>query len=220
MALQAGGGRMLFLLRAPRCLLQPFRTQSRKFSPLSWYNNQLARAPVITKSITSGVLFGLGDMIAQFIVPEDSGKLNWKRVARASIFGSLLLGPLAHLHFNFLDWLVVKRLALTGNGMPFAKMFVDQFTYWAISINTLYLFSLPKLEGKTNKEAWGNVEERIWPTMKANWTLWPIAQIINFKLIPVAHQLNFVLIVSLGWASYLSWAGGQLQKKQKALDNQ
>ena len=24
------------------------------------------------------VLFGLGDMIAQFIVPEDSGKLNWK----------------------------------------------------------------------------------------------------------------------------------------------
>ena len=24
------------------------------------------------------VLWGLGDMIAQFIVPEDSGKLNWK----------------------------------------------------------------------------------------------------------------------------------------------
>ncbi len=32
-------------------------------------------------------------------------------------------------------------------------------------------------------------------------------------LIPIAHQLNFVLIVSLGWASYLSWAGGQLKKK-------
>ncbi len=36
---------------------------------------------------------------------------------------------------------------------------------------------------------------------------------INFKLIPVAHQLNFVLVVSLGWASYLSWAGGQMEKK-------
>ena len=41
---------------------------------------------------------------------------------------------------------------------------------------------------------------------------------INFMLIPVAHQLNFVLIVSLGWASYLSWAGGQMEKKLKATE--
>ena len=34
----------------------------------------------------------------------------------------------------------LPQLALTGNAMPFAKMFVDQFTYWAVSINTLYLF--------------------------------------------------------------------------------
>ena len=38
--------------------------------------------------------------------------------------------------------------------------------------------SLPKLEGKTNEEAWGNVEERIWPIMKATWTIWPLAQVI------------------------------------------
>ena len=40
-------------------------------------------------------------------------------------------------------------------------------------------------------------------------------QVTNFKLVPVAHQLNVVLIVSLGWASYLSWAGGQKAKKQQ-----
>ena len=31
-------------------------------------------------------------------------------------------------------------------------------------------------------------------------------QLINFRLVPVVHQLNFVLVVSLGWATYLSWS--------------
>ncbi|XP_003384042.1 PREDICTED: protein SYM1-like [Amphimedon queenslandica] len=207
-----GGGRVVavFLRRGAQT---PLRTQSRRFSPMAWYNSQLEKAPVITKSITSGILFGLGDVIGQFILPEENGKLNFARVGRAAVFGSLILGPLAHLHFNFLEYMVVKRLALTGTRMAFLKMFFDQFTYWAISINTIYLFTLPKLEGKTNDQAMDNVRARIWPTMKANWCLWPIAQLINFKLIPVAHQLNFVLIVSLGWASYLSFAGGKMQKE-------
>ncbi len=45
------GGRAV-LLSVRRC--QPFKTQSRHFSPFAWYNKQLERAPVITKSITSG----------------------------------------------------------------------------------------------------------------------------------------------------------------------
>lgn len=42
-----------------------------------------------------------------------------------------------------------------------------------------------------------------------------LRQACNFLLLPVAHQLNFVLIVSLGWAAYLSWAGGQTGKKER-----
>jgi protein Mpv17 len=158
-------------------------------------------------------LFGLGDVIGQYVLPEDDGKLNYARVGRAAIFGAFILGPLAHVHFNFLEYVAVKRLALTGTKMAFLKMFIDQFTYWAPGINSVYLFTIPKLEGKSNSEAIDNVKMRIWPTLKANWMLWPLAQMINFKLIPLAHQLNFVLIVSLGWASYLSWAGGQMAKK-------
>ena len=33
------------------------------------------------------------------------------------------------------------QLALQGNSMSLAKMFVDQFTYWAAGINTIYLFT-------------------------------------------------------------------------------
>ena len=35
---------------------------------------------------------------------------------------------------------------------------------------------------------------------------WIPAQLINFKYTPVRHQLNFVLVVSLVWTTFLSLA--------------
>ncbi len=52
----------------------------------------------------------MGDVIAQFIAPEDDGKMDYKRIGRASIFGGFLLGPLAHAHFNFLEYLIVRKV--------------------------------------------------------------------------------------------------------------
>ena len=148
----------------------PSRLQCRRlFSPLAWYNKQLSRAPLITKSITSGgisitsggillccillgrgepgsinpsillgkvepgfpipstlaaesepesddnilpiaVLFTTGDVLAQTVTMEKGGKYNCPRAARAAVFGTFLLGPLAHLHFNFIEWLIVKKV--------------------------------------------------------------------------------------------------------------
>ncbi len=166
-----------------RCLLASCKSKGslmtrRSFSPMAWYNKQLERAPLVTKSITSGsehictakyihrvtistiaVLFGGGDVIAQVVVGND--RFDITRFGRAWVFGTFLLGPLAHLHFNFLEWLVVRKvrskctdnvyfiyvrinymqLALQGNSMSLAKMFVDQFTYWAAGINAIYLFT-------------------------------------------------------------------------------
>ncbi|XP_064404738.1 uncharacterized protein LOC135349981 [Halichondria panicea] len=202
-----------------RCLLASCKSKGslmtrRSFSPMAWYNKQLKRAPLVTKSITSGILFGSGDVIAQVVVGND--RFDIARFGRAWIFGTFLLGPLSHLHFNFLEWLVVRKLALQGNSMSLAKMFVDQFTYWAAGINTIYLFTLPKLEGRSVEDSVANVKERLWDVLKANWMVWPVAQFVNFRFIPVPHQLNFVLIVSLFWATYLSWFNKQ-KDKQKVL---
>ena len=41
---------------------------------------------------------------------DPGGKFDWPRLGRAWVFGTFILGPLAHFHFNFLDWLVVKRV--------------------------------------------------------------------------------------------------------------
>ena len=38
------------------------------------------------------------------------------------------------------------QLALQGPRMPFVKMFIDQFTYWAAGINCIYVYRYAILE--------------------------------------------------------------------------
>ena len=58
------------------------------------------------------VLFGVGDVLAQLVTRKKGGEADVPRTARAVLFGSLLFGPLAHLHFNFIEWLIVKRVTI------------------------------------------------------------------------------------------------------------
>ena len=107
----------------------------RNFSPFAWYNKHLEKSPIITKSITSGsecscvtytvvlcyapmilylssVLFSLGDVIAQVFIGDKDSKFDYARTGRAWIFGTFILGPLAHAHFTFLDWFIVKKVCV------------------------------------------------------------------------------------------------------------
>ena len=56
------------------------------------------------------VLFGMGDVIAQVVFGEKEASFDFKRTGRAWFFGTFILGPLAHWHFNFLEWLVVRKV--------------------------------------------------------------------------------------------------------------
>eukprot|EP00743_Colponemidia_sp_Colp-15_P008027 GILK01008694.1.p1 GENE.GILK01008694.1~~GILK01008694.1.p1 ORF type:complete len:226 (-),score=12.66 GILK01008694.1:230-907(-) len=179
---------------------------------LAWYNGHLAKRPVVTKMVTSTILFGGGDLFAQTLLKQDSASkapFDFKRLLRACIYGGLLLGPLSHVHYNFLDWLVLKQLRVRSSFVPVAKVFFEQFTYWSPSMIVLYFASMGAMEG----QSWHTIQERVrtslWPTLCANWMLWPAVQLVNFKFVPVPHQLNFVLIVSLGWSCYLSLVAAQ-----------
>ncbi|KAM7432625.1 hypothetical protein ABFA07_016985 [Porites harrisoni] len=175
----------------------------RKWNPLTWYNEMLEKHPIRTKCITSGVLFAMGDFIAQKTAAGKNRSLDDKRLLRAIIYGSGT-APLAHVHFNFLEWLVVRKIAFRASFVPFVKMFIDQFGYWAPCITAVYHVSMGVMEGLTYNETMYRLKTLYWPTLKACWMIWPAVMIVNFRFIPVAHQLNFCLAVSLVWATILS----------------
>ena len=68
--------------------------------------------------------------MAQAVAMEKGGKLDWPRVARGGVFGSVFLGPLSHYHFNFLDWLVVKKVIFL-----FYRISVKFLTYYPVGVH-------------------------------------------------------------------------------------
>ncbi|EPS65987.1 hypothetical protein M569_08790, partial [Genlisea aurea] len=82
-----------------------------------WYRNCLSTHPVKTQVISSGVLWGTGDIAAQTVthftakplhrlshhvsslIPwccDKKLKINWKRVATTTFFGLGFVGPVGH----------------------------------------------------------------------------------------------------------------------------
>ncbi len=59
------------------------------------YAEMLAKRPLLTKAITSGVISGLGDAVAQHTMAEDTDKrqFDWKRCACFTTLGLVLVAP-------------------------------------------------------------------------------------------------------------------------------
>lgn len=49
----------------------------------------------------------------------------------------------------------------------------------------LFLFSMGLLEGLDFDEIAGKVKSLWWPLLVANWQVWPLLQLINFRFVPL-----------------------------------
>jgi len=184
-------------------------TLARRF--VAAYEASLEARPILTKSVTSGVLYGIGDGVAQTIEQRSGDRAAAKpydgtRWLRAVAFGGIFYPLPAHIHYNFLERLVVVRWAVTQARVPWVKMFIEQFVYWSYFSNAYYHAVLGALQGMNVRQVCDRVSSTLWDTLKAQWAFWIPAQLVNFKYVPVRHQLNFVLVVSLAWTTFLSLA--------------
>ena len=102
--------------------------QSKSF--VQWYEGHLEARPILTKSVTGSILWGIGDVVAQVFPHLSDGSLDrlqydWMRTGRAVTFGGVIHAPTSHLHFNFLEWMTV-RSGFTGLRIPVFKTFMEQ----------------------------------------------------------------------------------------------
>jgi hypothetical protein len=44
------------------------------------------------------------------------------------------------------------------------------------------------------------VESKLKPTLLANWTVWPLAHVINFALVPPAQRILYINVVNVSLA--------------------
>lgn len=154
---------------------------------------------MLTQSVTTAVLFAVGDITAQQLV-ERRGlkKHDATRTGRMFLYGGAIFGPAAATWYGLLQRHVVLS---TPRKTMLARVAADQGLFAPVFIG-VFLSSMAVLEGGSPKD---KLDKNYKNALTANYMLWPAAQMVNFSVIPLEHRVLFVNLVSIGWNSYLSF---------------
>ncbi|KAI2640982.1 hypothetical protein GGS21DRAFT_351915 [Xylaria nigripes] len=168
-----------------------------------WYQRSLAARPLLTQSVTTAVLFAVGDITAQQAIEKKGfDKHEFLRTGRMFAYGGVVFGPAATTWFKILS----KRVVLPNkNAEIVARVACDQLLFAPTFIG-IFLSSMAVLDGTSPKE---KLEKSYTDTLLTNWMVWPFVQLVNFKFVPLHHRVLAVNVLSIGWNSYLSLASNK-----------
>ncbi|KAK4768884.1 hypothetical protein SAY86_027034 [Trapa natans] len=183
-----------------------------------WYQKCLRDHPVKTQVISSGLIWGAGDVAAQTIThstakscnilqdDRDEWKINWRRVATTSLFGFGFVGPVGHYWYEGLDRLIRLRFQMQPNSMRFvaSKVMIDGFIFGPFDL--LVFFSYMGFStGKSIPQIKEDVKRDFIPAFILEGAIWPVVQVANFRYVPVRYQLLYVNTFCLLDSCLLSW---------------
>ncbi|KAL4924709.1 Mpv17/PMP22 family protein [Aspergillus undulatus] len=165
---------------------------------LRWYQSKLAKQPILTASVTSAVLFGAGDTLAQQAVDRRGlEKHDFARTGRMALYGGAVFGPAATTWFAFLQRNIVLK---SNKATILARVAADQCLFAPVQL-TCFLSSMAIMEGVDPVEKWKTTFP---PSFKANLAVWPLVQGVNFAFVPLDLRVLVVNVISLGWNCFLS----------------
>ncbi|KAF7661983.1 hypothetical protein LDENG_00248630 [Lucifuga dentata] len=173
---------------------------------LQQYLVLLKKYPILTKSVTSGILSALGNLLTQILEAKQKAKhgapvkeIDTAGTARYAIYGFLITGPVSHFFYQLMEaWIpstdsycIVKRLLL--DRLIFAPSFL-----------LLFFFVMNILEFKGWEDFDKKVRKTYWTALKMNWKVWTPFQFININFVPVQFRVLFANMVALFWYAYLA----------------
>ncbi|KAL6627143.1 hypothetical protein ACP70R_030869 [Stipagrostis hirtigluma subsp. patula] len=188
-----------------------------------WYQQCLASHPVRTQVVSSGILWGLGDIGAQAVThysasssarphhhaknPEEKDKefkIDWKRVGITSSFGFAFVGPVGHYWYEYLDHFIRRRYLPNSFKFVASKVAADGLLFGPVDL--LLFFSYVGLaSGRSVEQVKDDVKRDFVPALVLGGTIWPAVQIANFRFVPVRYQLLYVNLFCLLDSCFLSW---------------
>jgi protein Mpv17 len=199
---------------------------------------QLQTRPVITKSLTNGVLVGFGDAFAQaiekrYVIDRKNSEYDWGRTLRNSTYGVLVLGPLLHSWFQVLSRIAphipprldpykVKTHKSYKLVQGAKQMLVDQIVYAPFGLSLFFTYR-SLIDGQTMEQTIENIKFKLWPALQTCWKFWPIIHLsmlhftintqVNFAFVPLHFRTVFGNIFAILWNTYLSYLHNTVQKE-------
>lgn len=153
-----------------------------------------------TNVLLSVTISTLGDLIEQKYELHKGtiDRIDFPRTAHMGFSGATT-GVICHHWYNILDKIIIGR----SLGMVVKKLLLDQFICSPIIIlsffGTVAIFEENPIENFTDE-----VKDKFWTLYKAEWVVWPPAQIINFYFLPTRFRVVYDNTISLGYDIYTS----------------
>ncbi|KAK9827625.1 hypothetical protein WJX81_000286 [Elliptochloris bilobata] len=140
----------------------------------------------------------LGDGLAQIVSGEP---FDLARNMRMASYGLLIGGPSGHVWHRFLDAAVLPHAPKSTRAV-LAKLAADQLAFAPLA--NLALFAFIECAKGTPQHTLFVVQEKLWPTLQANWALWPLANWIAFRYLSGDMRILYANCIGVAWCMYLS----------------
>ncbi|KAJ8749805.1 hypothetical protein K2173_013208 [Erythroxylum novogranatense] len=187
-----------------------------------WYQQCLFSHPVKTQVISSGILWGCGDIGAQYITHstaikrlnkpavDTKFKVDWKRAAITSMFGFGFIGPVGHFWYEGLDKFIRVKLQLQPKSARFiaAKVAADGLIFGPFDLLVFFSY-MGFATGNNVAQVKEGLKRDFLPALIMEGGAWPILQVANFRYVPVRYQLLYVNVFCLLDSAFLSWVEQQ-----------
>ena len=162
------------------------------------------RHPLLAKSLSMGITYGLADMTAQLFAYLAHGEvvplaMRCRRAISLTGVGCLAVGPLLTVWFDFLEKIVPGR----SKRAILKRTVLDQAIEVPVMISII--FSLSSLaEGHSPAYCLAKIQLKLLSTWKDCTAVWFPVQLVNQGLIPLRFRVIFQAVVSFFWDTYLS----------------
>jgi len=192
-----------------------------------FYQQSFETHPYRTLAFTNGLLNGVGDAVAQISQrffdgdPRDKPRpYDPARTFRFFCFG-FGLGPFIGRWHLFLENTVPLRV-LQGTGKVSLKALSKRVTadqlLMAPAGLIVFMGSMGVMEGRSREQIQQKYTDIFMPALIANWKVWPLAQLINFRYMPLLYRVPFQSTCSVFWTLYLSILNAKEDEKQDMSD--
>ncbi|KAM9901772.1 hypothetical protein OXX79_004341 [Metschnikowia pulcherrima] len=193
--------------------------------PFRFYNHLLKTHPYKTNMVGSGVFFGTGDLLAQYLFPhhidddlEKPTEYHSDRTLRAMVYGCFFFGPVSvkwttkTLPFIISPFLSqLKRSTMRPTAIhihdTLFRLAVDALfmpgLIWIPMYNTV--MSALAFHSDPLAVAGEKLRNNWWNVLKANWTVWTPLQLFNLFCVPVHLRIVVSNVWSIGWNCFLSF---------------
>lgn len=164
------------------------------------YLSKLQSDPLLTKSLTSGILSALGDLLAQLIEKRFSIRsCDPKKVLEFGQFGLIVSGPIFHFWYKFIEKFF-SRYKSSGIEVVLLKILAEQIILRPIFFSLLFLYT--SISQGTTSQIGKKIQKDLIPTWLTSMKVSVPTAFISYKFVPPEMRVLFGSIVALVWNIY------------------